>query len=270
MSGRTEGSGQEERQASERAADGAVEPGLVWTGAIDAIAARASLYLSAGYGLHLRGPAGTGKATLARALAARRGGEIVIASLGAPVEPLAALTVASAAGATLIVDAEAEGFAASVPRLAATLSGGAPAHSGFRVIVLSRPGAAVPELLLDRLVTIDCDGYDRETELAIVCARSGLGPDEAGRIIDMVRDLRRSREYAHRPSLRCAITLAALAKALGAAIRADDPLFVALVLDVLGARLKVGPDGLVDPRYRQMLQKLVGHFCGDRPGPLSP
>jgi MoxR-like ATPase len=266
---RMHGPAQEARQGPAAAAAGGGDPGLAWTGAIEAIAERARLYLSAGHGLHLRGPAGTGKATLARVLAARLGRDVVAAGVGENAEASAALTVACASGATLLLDAEAEGFPAASPRLAAVLSGRVPAHPSFRVIVISRPGAPMPELLLDRLVTIDCDGYDRDTEIAIVAARSGLGADEAGRIVDMVRDLRRSREYAHRPGLRCSVTLAALVKASGATVSADDAGFVALVLDVLGARLKAGPDGLVDPRHRQMLVKLTSHFCGDRPQPVS-
>jgi len=262
---RMHGPAQEAGQASAPAPAGGGEPGLVWTGAIEAVAARALLYLSAGHGLHLRGPAGTGKATLGRAIAARLGRDVVSACVGGNAEPSAALTVACASGATLLVDAEADGFAAASPRLAAVLAGRAPAHPSFRAIVMSRPGSAMPPMLLDRLVTIDCDGYDRDTEIAIVAARSGLGPDEAGRIVDMVRDLRRSREYVLRPSLRCSITLASLAKSSGSAVSADDAGFVALVLDVLGARLKTGPDGLLDPRHRQMLAKLTSHFCGSHP-----
>jgi nitric oxide reductase NorQ protein len=242
----------------------------VWTEAIEAVAARALLCLAAGHGVHLRGPAGTGKTTLAFALAARLGRDVVAVLPGAEADASSAVAVASAAGATAILDADAEGFPAVAPRLSAALGGRLPAHAAFRAIVVSRPGSPLPVTLLDRLVTIDCDGYDRETELAIAAARSGLGAVEAGRIVDMVRDLRRSREYGLRPGLRCSITLASLAMAAGCAVSSDDHRFVALVLDVLGARLRTGPDGLLDPRHRQMLVKLTEHFCGERQQPPVP
>lgn len=234
---------------------------LVWTDAIERMAGRALHYLSAGYGLHLRGPCGSGKITFARAVAARLAREVVTALPGVGADPLAAITVSAASGATLLADADSEGFGAAAPRLTAALSGRMAVHAGFRAIVISRPHSAVPEALLDRLVTIDCDGYDRDTEVAIVAARSGLAVEQAAPVVDMVRDLRRSREYALVPSLRCALTLAGLAHAAGCAVSAGDPRFVAIALDVLGARLRQGPDGVIDPRHRQMLVKLIAHFC---------
>lgn len=240
---------------------GGGDPGLVWTEAIEPIAGRALLYLSAGHGLHLRGPVGIGKTTFARTVAARLGREVVSALPGMGADPSAAITVAAASGATLIADADSEGFAQAAPRLAAALAGRMAAHPAFRAIVISRPHSAVPDPLLDRLVTIDCDGYDRDTEVAIVATRSGLAAEEAAPIVDMVRDLRRSREYALVPGLRCSLTLAALAHAAGCTISAGDPRFVAIALDVLGARLRQGPDGVTDPRHRQMLVKLIAHFC---------
>ncbi len=244
------------------------------TGAVAAIAERAGAYLAAGYGLHLHGPVGTGKTTLAALIAEGRTGQVLTLA-GAP-DPPAMLLAACLSGATLLADGASAELAAIGPRLAAVLSDGTlplavggsegrPVAAGFRALVVTGPGEQLPAALSDRLIPISCDGPDRDTEIAIAASRSGLTPDEAGRIVDMVRDIRRSREYAERPSLRCTIALCRLAHALGCSVSADDARFVALVLDMLGARLRHTPDGLPDPRHRQMLAGLVGHFCSDRP-----
>jgi hypothetical protein len=111
------------------------------------------------------------------------------------------------------------------------------------------------------MITLDLDGFDRETELAIVVSRSGLRPAEAARIVDVVRDFRASREYAQRPTLRASIMIARLAVAQRVRVASDDPGFVQVCLDLLASKLKPGEDGLPDIRQRQLLIELIGHFC---------
>ncbi|MBI3754132.1 MAG: AAA family ATPase, partial [Deltaproteobacteria bacterium] len=48
------------------------------------------------------------------------------------------------------------------------------------------------DALRDRMVTLDLDHPDRETEGAITVAKSGLGKGDAGKIVDIVRALRDS------------------------------------------------------------------------------
>jgi hypothetical protein len=111
------------------------------------------------------------------------------------------------------------------------------------------------------MITLDLDGFDRETELAIVVARSGLKPAEAGRIVDIVRDFRASREYAQRPTLRASIMIARIAASLSLRIAADEPRFAQTCLDVLASKLKPDADGLPDTGQRHLLIELINHFC---------
>jgi nitric oxide reductase NorQ protein len=139
-------------------------------------------------------------------------------------------------------------------------------HPEFRAIFTSNPEDhagthAAQDALLDRMVTIDVDSFDRETEIAIAVARSGLAPAAVASIVDMVRDFRRSREWTQRPTLRASIMLARLAANLRLRVAADDEGFVQLCLDLLGSRTKPGPGGGQDPRQRQMLLRLIEHFC---------
>ncbi len=141
-------------------------------------------------------------------------------------------------------------------------------HPEFRAIFTSNPEDhagthTAQDALIDRMITLDVDGFDRETEIAITMARSGLGFDAASRIVDMVRDFRRSREWTQRPTLRASIMIARMAYKLGLRVAADEPGFVQLCLDLLASRAKPSPGGGPDPRQRQMLVRLIEHFCGE-------
>ncbi|MGK7867652.1 gas vesicle protein GvpN [Falsiroseomonas sp. E2-1-a20] len=144
-------------------------------------------------------------------------------------------------------------------------------HPEFRAIFTSNPEDhagthAAQDALIDRMVTIDVESFDRDTEVAITVARSGLAEVDAARIVDMVRDFRRSREWVQRPTLRASIMIARMAQRLGLRVAVDEPRFVQLCLDLLASRAKPGPNGVPDPRQRQMLARLIEHFCGAEAG----
>jgi gas vesicle protein GvpN len=275
---------------------------------------RGLAYLNAGYPLHLRGPAGSGKTTLALRIAGqlrkpilllvgdasfdtRRlvGGEEVTRTKRVVDRYISsvikvenqtnavwldrALTVACTEGGTLVYDefnrapAHANNVLLTVleERLLVLPKAGrgesyVPVHPTFRAIFTSNPVDHVgtnpaQDALTDRMITLDLDGFERETEVAIVAARSGLRPADAARVVDIVRDFRVSREYAQRPSLRASIMIARIAALQKLRASADDQRFVQLCLDVLGSKLKPDKDGLPDPRQRQLLIQLINHFC---------
>lgn len=287
---------------------------FVRVGMLDHLAERAELYLRSGVPVHLRGPAGSGKTTLALHLAEALGRPVLllvgddsfdtsrlvgeesgvrtrrvvdryihsvtkVESETAPVWLDRALTVACTEGCTLVYDEfnrappAANNVLLSVLEerllvLAKTGRGESylRVHPEFRAIFTSNPSDHVgihqaQDALLDRMITLDVDCFDHETEIAIVTARSGMPHEEVVRIVDLVRDFRASGEYAQRPSLRASVLIARLVAAQGVAVGADDPGFVQIVLDVLGSRMKPGTGGLPDPRHQQLLVKLIDHFC---------
>jgi nitric oxide reductase NorQ protein len=145
--------------------------------------------------------------------------------------------------------------------------GYASVHPAFRAIFTSNPVDPVAcrdvqAALIDRMITIDLDGFDRETEIEIAANRSGLPLIEAACIVDIVRDFRASREYSQRPTLRASVMIARLVAAQGLLVAADDPRFVQVCLDVLASKLKPDPEGLPDPRQRDLLVRLIDHFAG--------
>jgi nitric oxide reductase NorQ protein len=139
-------------------------------------------------------------------------------------------------------------------------------HPEFRAIFTSNSSDYVgvqtaQDALLDRMITIDLDGIDRETEIVIVSGRSGLAEDLAARIVDMVRDFRESGAYEQTPTMRASLMIARVAMTQGLRISASDPAFVGLCLDVLASK---GAPGAHTDERRQLndaLHELIAAHC---------
>jgi len=274
---------------------------------------RALAYLRAGFPVHFRGPAGTGKTTLALHIAAqlnrpvmlmvgdeqltssdlvgeqngyryRRVVDRYIHSVVKYEEDAVQnwvdnrLTTACREGFTLVYDE----FTRSRPEannvllaaleervLVLPTSNGASSyvkvHPEFRAIFTSNPQeyAGVhdaPDALSDRLVTMDLDYYDRETEVSITATNSGMDLAEAERVVDIVREFRDSGEYDQAPTLRACIMIARVSALQGLRPSAKDKRFVQICLDVLESKTAFTSKNR-DRRtaQRKMLIQLIDH-----------
>jgi len=291
-------------------------PDFVETPTIQELTERALAYLAAGFPVHFRGPAGTGKTTVALHVAAQLGNPVMLI---AGDEEFATsdliggqygyryrkvvdrfihtvmkyeedavqrwvdnrLTTACRQGFTLVYDE----FTRSRPEannvLLAVLEekllilpdmnrrdAYVKVHPEFRAIFTSNPQeyAGVHEAqdaLSDRLVTIDLDFYDRETEVAITATRSGLSTEEATRIVDIVRDFRASGEYDQAPTLRACIMIGQVTAMQGLRPAADEPRFVRICLDVLESKTVFTSQARERrAQQRKMLLSLIEHHSG--------
>jgi nitric oxide reductase NorQ protein len=114
-----------------------------------------------------------------------------------------------------------------------------PVHPDFRAIFTSNPEdyAGVhktQDALLDRMITIELDYCDRDTEVAITRARAGVDQEVAEKIVDMVRRMRKH-GMPSRPTLRASIMIARILRQRGCSFDEGDPLFVDACADVLHA-----------------------------------
>lgn len=280
-----------------------VEPseGFVLTEAVQRIADRAHAYLRAGYPVHLCGPTGTGKTTLAFHVAGMLRRPIVLLHgdhqltsadlIGSPSGTRMSrvvdnyirsvvrteeerrdlwvdnrLTSACRHGHALIYDefnrstAEANNPLLSVfserilnlPKASDGRESYLRVHPDFAAILTSNPEEyagvfRAPDALLDRVITLQLDYYDADTENSIVAARSGVDAQQASRIVQIVRDAR-ARAHGHlRPTIRAAITIARVVRTTGARVDEGDALFRACCIDVLGVDPFAGSARIDDP-----------------------
>ncbi|MCL5996304.1 MAG: gas vesicle protein GvpN, partial [Chloroflexi bacterium] len=120
------------------------------------------------------------------------------------------------------------------------------------------------DALSDRLVTIDVDYFDRDTEVIVTARRAGIASEQAGRIVDIVRDFRDSGEYDQAPTLRACIMIGRMVATQLLHPSADDPRFVRVCLDVLESKTPLTIKNRERRiKERNMLVSLIEHYCGD-------
>ncbi len=288
---------------------------FVETPTIQDIKERALAYLMAGFPVHFRGPAGTGKTTLALHVAAslKQPVMLIVGDEDFATSDLIGgqygyryrkvvdrfihtvlkyeedatqqwvdnrLTTACREGFTLVYDE----FTRSRPEanniLLAVLEehllvlpnmnrrdGYIKVHPEFRAIFTSNPQeyAGVHEAqdaLSDRLVTMDLEYYDRETEITIAVARSSLPIEDVTRIVDIVRDYRASGEYDQVPTMRSCIMIARVAAQQQLRPSTHDSHFVSICLDVLESKTAFTSQARERrAQQRKMLLNLIEHHC---------
>jgi gas vesicle protein GvpN len=111
-------------------------------------------------------------------------------------------------------------------------------HPDFKVIFTSNPAeySGVYELqdaLRDRVITIYLNYPDRETEIKIIMAQSGIGIKTAGIITDIVRSFRKSDMGLFKPSARSGVMIAKAVRAGKLEDACEDELFKLICMDVI-------------------------------------
>jgi gas vesicle protein GvpN len=139
-------------------------------------------------------------------------------------------------------------------------------HPDFTAIFTSNPEeyAGVyrsQDALRDRMVTLDLEHFDEETEVAITAAKSGLDRSDAEKIVHIVRGLRESGVCEFAPTIRGCIMVGKALKVQNGSVSAQNNLFRQLCLDILASEsTRVGSKAQT-ARVKEVVGQLIDQHC---------
>jgi gas vesicle protein GvpN len=128
-------------------------------------------------------------------------------------------------------------------------------HPEFHVIFTSNPEEyagthKTQDALGDRMITIELQHPDRQTEVGIVVAKSGLKEADSAKIVDLVREVRELSPNKLRPTMRSSIAIAKVIQHQKRRVRSSDLFFRKVCYDLLHADIaKVKRGGSTIPSH---------------------
>lgn len=122
------------------------------------------------------------------------------------------------------------------------------------------------DALRDRMVTLDLDHPDSETESAITVAKSGLKKEDAGKIVNIVRDLRDSGKCEFAPTVRGCIMIAKTLKLRNGSVDAESRIFRDICADVLSSETSRVGSKPSTKKVGELIEKLIDKHCGNGSG----
>ncbi|MBU1053960.1 MAG: gas vesicle protein GvpN [Proteobacteria bacterium] len=154
----------------------------------------------------------------------------------------------------------------NLPKLRSSGEGYMSVHPEFRAIFTSNPEEyagvhKTQDALMDRMITIHLEHYDRDTEIMIVRKKSGLPRIDSERIVDIVRELRSFGVNNSRPTIRAGIAIGRILASQKRRARGDDAFFQIICRDVLATdTAKITRGG--QPVMTQKVEEVISKFCG--------
>ena len=117
------------------------------------------------------------------------------------------------------------------------------------------------DALRDRMITIDLDYYDEDTEIGICEAKTGLSHDHATKIVRLVRGLRDSGKCEYEPTIRGAVMIGKTLKIRGGSVSAEDEIFIETATDILTSETSRVGSRKHQQATRDLIQSLIPKFC---------
>ena len=117
------------------------------------------------------------------------------------------------------------------------------------------------DALRDRMVTLDLDHFDEETEVAITEAKSGLPRQDAQKIVRIVRGLRESGVYEYAPTIRGCLMIAKTLKVQNGWVDAKNNIFRQLCMDILASETSRVGSKTQATKVKELVSKLIDQYC---------
>ncbi|MBI3780986.1 MAG: gas vesicle protein GvpN [candidate division NC10 bacterium] len=117
------------------------------------------------------------------------------------------------------------------------------------------------DALRDRMITMDLDDFDEETEVAIVRAKSGFPLKEAEKIVKVVRVLRESGACEFAPTVRGAIMIAKSLRVVNGHVKGSSGIFQQVCQDILSSETSRIGSKSNQAKVRELVKKFAKQYC---------
>jgi len=117
------------------------------------------------------------------------------------------------------------------------------------------------DALRDRMITMDLNHFDEETEVEIVVAKSGLARKEAEQIVKIVRALRESGACEFAPTVRGAIMIAKSLRALNGDVKGSSAVFQQVCQDILASETSRVGSKSNHAKVTELVKKFIRQHC---------
>ena len=139
-------------------------------------------------------------------------------------------------------------------------------HPEFRAIFTSNPEEyagvnRTQDALRDRMVTLDVDHFDYETELQITRAKSELSLEDAEKIVKVVRGLRESGKTEFDPTIRGSIMIAKTLATLNLTPSKNNEMFRLICQDILTSETSRVGSKTNQEKVRIIVNELIEQNC---------
>ena len=117
------------------------------------------------------------------------------------------------------------------------------------------------DALRDRMITMDLDHFDEETETHITEAKTGLANGDASKIVKIVRGLRESDAYEFAPTIRGCVMIGKTIKIRKAAVDKNDQVFRQTCMDILASETSRIGSKTNQERVKEVIGELIEQHC---------
>jgi nitric oxide reductase NorQ protein len=139
-------------------------------------------------------------------------------------------------------------------------------HPNFCAIFTSNPEEyagvnRTQDALRDRMITMDLDHFDFETELQITQAKSELSLEDTAKIIKIVRGLRESGKTEFDPTIRGSIMIAKTLATIKSTPSKENEMFRLICQDILTSETSRIGSKTNQEKVRLIVNALIDDIC---------